>query len=209
MKYHRYLCELLGAFALTFAVWLSVAFAMPFPTPVVAALTLALFVYLVGPISGAHLNPAVTVGMLSIKRISPHDAALYVIAQLVGASLAMFLGVMLSGENVSVPTDGGIVVGIAEAIGTFFLAFAVASAVGGKLNPAVTGLAVGGSLFLGIYLAFPFSNAILNPAVALGINSFGAMYILGPVLGAVGGAWAYELLSAGKSGPKPPAVRTK
>ncbi len=194
MPYHRYLAEMLGAFALTFVVWLSVAYAMPFPTPVMAALTLGLFVYLVGGISGAHLNPAITVALLTLKKISSKDAVFYVLSQLIGAAVAMFLGTILSGAGATVAQEGGLVVAVAETIGAFFLAFGVMSVVKGKVPEDMAGVVIGSSLFIGIYTASPFGNAILNPAVALGIGSFSAMYILGPIAGAIAGAWACEYL---------------
>jgi glycerol uptake facilitator-like aquaporin len=120
----------------------------------------------------------------------------------------MLFGAGLSGESASIPHDSYLSVGIAEAVGAFFLAFAVCTVTQKRVDPAVSGLVVGGSLLLGIYLAFPFSNGILNPAVALGIGSFGAMYILGPVVGAVAGAWASVKLFEGTAAPHPPAVRT-
>ena len=92
MHYHKYAAEFLGTFALTFVVWLSVAFAMPFPTPVVAALTLGLFVYTVGGISGAHLNPAVSIGVYSAGKLKTNDAVFYVVCQLAGAAVAMTVG---------------------------------------------------------------------------------------------------------------------
>lgn len=194
MHYSRYLAELLGTFALTFMVWISVAFAMPFPTPVMAALTLGVFVYLVGGISGAHFNPAITIALLTLKKISSKEAVLYMLAQLIGAALAMFVGTVLSGAGASVPQGGGFVVAVAEAIGAFFLAFGVTSVVKGKVSSEMSGIVIGTSLFIGIYAAFPFGNAILNPAVALGIGSFSALYILGPIAGAIAGAWACEYL---------------
>ena len=190
MPYHKYASELLGTFALTLVVWLSVTFAMPFPTPFIAAFTLGLFVYTVGGISGAHLNPAVTLGVLSINKIKTNEAIFYVLCQLAGATIAMSLGRLLSGQIASIAHETTLTAGVAEAIGTFVLAFGVVSATIQKIPPAAAGLVVGGSLLVGIYMAFPFSNAILNPAVALGINSFGPMEILGPIVGAVCGAWA-------------------
>lgn len=194
MPYQRYLAEFLGTFALTFVVWLSIAFAMPFPTPIMAALTIGLFVYTIGRLSGAHYNPAITLAQLSIRTITAKDAAFYVLAQLLGASAAMFLGALLTGEAVSVPQDGGLIVAFAEALGTFFLAFGVTAVITKSVDTVLSGLVVGLSLFIGIYIAFPLGNGnvILNPAVALGIGSFSALYILGPVIGALGGAWAFD-----------------
>ena len=191
MPYHKYAAELLGAFTLTLVVWLSVTLDLvAFSTPLVAALTLGIFVYTVGGISGAHLNPAVTVGMWSTKKIKSHDAVMYVVCQLAGAAIAMTVARLLSGQVASVPYETTVAGGVAEALGTFFLAFGVMSATLQKVAPAAAGLVVGGSLLVGIYIAVPFSNAILNPAVALGIGAFGPMEIVGPLLGGIAGAWA-------------------
>lgn len=198
MPYKKYLCEMLGAFSLTFVVWLASAYVMPFPVPVMAGLTVGLFVYLVGPLTGAHLNPAVTLGIASIRKISTQDAVFYIFSQFIGAGAAIGLGYLLSGDTVTVAHDALLMTGVAEALGAFFLCFAVTAATLGKLQADVTGVVVGGSLLLGLYIAMPFSNAILNPAVALGIGSFGSMYILGPIVGAVVGAWACYWLLGGK-----------
>ncbi len=204
MPYHKYISEFLGTFTLTFVVWLSILagravdFPVPLSTPVVATITLGLFVYTVGGISGAHLNPAVTIGMLSARKIKTHDAVMYIVCQLAAAAVAMTIGRFLSGQVTAVPYATTISAGFAEAIGAFFLAFGVMSATLQKVPPAAAGLVVGGSLLLGIYVSFPFSNAILNPAVALGINAFGPMEIIGPIIGAIGGAWARKLLETGK-----------
>ncbi len=194
MNYRRYLAEFLGTFPLTYIVWLSVTFAMPFPTPLMAAMALGIGVYTLGGISGAHFNPAVTIGLLTIKKINVSDAAMYVIAQLLGGAFALWLGYALSQQSPSVTVDNAILIAVAEAIGAFFLAFGVTAVTLQKVHSAASGLVVGGSLLLGIYIALPFGNGILNPAVALGIGSFGAMYILGPIVGAIAGAWACKLL---------------
>ncbi len=194
MNYQRYLAELLGTFTLTFVVWLSVAFTMPFSTPIVAALTVGLFVYLIGKLSGAHVNPAISIALFTTGDISKRDAVLYVVAQLAGATLALFLGTLLNGEGITIPTDGSLIEGAAEALGTFFLAFGVTAVTHKRVDPLLSGLVVGVSLFIGIYIAFPFANAILNPAVALGIGSFHSMYILGPIAGAICGAWSCKKL---------------
>lgn len=64
--YKKYFAELVGTFTLSFVVFEAVAagVAVPLPVPVIAALTLGLFVYTIGSILGCHLNPAVTVGFL-------------------------------------------------------------------------------------------------------------------------------------------------
>ncbi|NOS68037.1 MAG: hypothetical protein HOO67_06810 [Candidatus Peribacteraceae bacterium] len=192
MPYHKYLSEFLGAFTLTFVAWVSTVYGVPANvTHMMVAATLGLYVYTVGGISGAHLNPAVTIGVLSAGKIKTNDAVMYVIFQLAGAVVAMTAGRFLSGgQMAALGYDLSAGAGIAEAIGAFILAFGVMSATLQKIPPAASGIVVGGSLFIGLYASFQFSNGILNPAVALGLNAFGPMEILGPIVGAVAGSWA-------------------
>lgn len=189
-----YLAELLGTFGLTLAVALSLASGSTVATPVVAALTLGLFVYTLGPISGAHLNPAVTIGLWSVRQIEPTKAAGYILAQLVGAGLAFILARAMAPAAVLV-VNNSLLVGLAELIGAFFFVFGIAAVVSGKVPSSLSGVVVGGSLLLGITLASITSNGVLNPAVALGIGSFNVMYLLGPILGAVLGAAAFKQIS--------------
>ena len=94
-----------------------------------------------------------------------------------------------------VPVGGTTLIGIAELIGTFFFTFGIASVVYGKVSSQFSGLLVGGSLLLGITFASLIgSNGVLNPAVAFGIESFGLMYVLGPILGSVLGMQVYKYL---------------
>ena len=199
MPLKKYLAECLGTFALTLAVSLSILGSFPVATPVIAALTLGLFVYSLGHVSGTHINPAVTIGLWSIKKIETRDAFFYVIAQTVGAfvSLALIATVFAKGSVHGLPVGDTITVGIAELMGTFFFAFGIASVVYGKVPAAFSGLMVGGSLLLGIAVAALLgSNGVLNPAVAFGIESFGTMYILGPIIGSVLGMQTYKFLAS-------------
>jgi len=192
MPRNSFAAELLGTFLLTLVVWYSVALAMPISAPVMAALTLGLFVCLIGDVSGAHLNPAVSVGLWSIGKLTAKDTLLHVIAQFAGALLAMFFAEAVAGQSAPLDQTNDLLVGLAEAMGAFVLAFGVASVVYKRTEKNLAGMVVGLSLLLGLFIASPFSNDILNPAVALGIGSFGVMYALGPVVGAVAGAWAYR-----------------
>ncbi len=190
----KYVVEALGTGALTLVVGLSLAGSFPVPTPLLAALTLGLFVYTIGHISGTHINPAVTIAAWSIGKIETQTAALYVAAQAVGAVGAL----MLLEQFVVLPEltiVSTVTVGIAEFLGAFFFTFGIASVVYGKTPSELSGVVVGGSLLLGIAIAAGLgSNGVLNPAVAFGIGSFGFVYIVAPIVGAVCGMHVYKQL---------------
>ncbi len=195
----KYIAEALGTFTLALVVALSLAGHFPVSTPVLAALVLGLFVYSIGHISGAHINPAVTLGLWSIKKIKSADAVNYIIAQAVGGAIALFLASYVGSVGVSAGTvvANSLQVGLAELLGTFFFAFGIASAVYGKTPVEASGLVVGGSLLLGITIsALLGANGVLNPAVALGIGSFGVMYVVGPIVGSILGMQAYKYLES-------------
>lgn len=190
----KYIVEALGTFALTLAVGLSLAGQFSVSTPILAALTLGLFVYSIGHLSGAHINPAVTIGAWSIKKINNEDAVGYLISQFFGAAVALTLMSQVI-SPVKMTVDASIMVGVAELIGAFFFTFGIASVMYGRTPSQLSGIMVGGSLLLGIAFATLLgSSGIINPAVALGIGSFGWMYIVGPIIGAVAGMQTYKYL---------------
>ena len=69
----------------------------------------------------------------------------------------------------------------------------------GRVPEAMGGVAIGGSLLLGVHFAAQTTNGVLNPAVALGIGSFSAPYIWGPIVGAIGGAVLSSWFTGSKS----------
>jgi len=179
----KYIAEFLGTLILTLAVALSIAGKFPVPTPVIAALTLGICVYTFGAISGTHINPAITIGLALIRQISPKDAVIYVVPQFAGAVAGRFIAGSLAPGAASITTvDSGLVLA-AEIVGTFLLATGVVSVVLGKAPAPSAGLTIGGSLLLGISVAAAQSNGVLNPAVALGIGSFSAVYAIAPIIG--------------------------
>ncbi|MCX6703447.1 MAG: aquaporin [Candidatus Zambryskibacteria bacterium] len=191
----KYIVESLGTFTLTLIVALSLAGNFQVSTPFLAALTLGLFVYSVGHISGVHINPAVTIGAWSIKKISSKDALFYIISQFIGAIIAVFIVSGTKGAvNLSVFNTG--MTFFAELLGTFFFTFGIASVVYEKTPHQMSGIVVGGSLLLGIGIAALLgSNSVLNPAVALGIGSFSFVYVLAPIIGSVLGMRTYRYLN--------------
>lgn len=196
MKPQKVLAEFLGTFTLTLLVSLSLQGEFALPTPVVAGLTLGLFVYTVGGISGAHLNPAITFALATVGKIKTQDAVAYILSQLVAALAAWgVLEKMYDASQADLVVKDTFTVGMAEAMGAFFLAFAVCAVVHGKVRDEASGLVIGGSLLMGILATGWLSNGVLNPAVALGIGSFSTMYVVGPLVGAVAAMWLYRYLA--------------
>lgn len=167
-----------------------------FSAALVAPIVVGLFVYTIGWVSGAHLNPAVTIGLASIKKISVPDAVYYILAQLLGAVLAMVVVRQLLGAAPEVSGGDSARIVVGEAMGAFLLVWAIMAVVERKAHAASAGLLIGSGLLLGILLAAAIgTNAALNPAVALAVGSLSISYLLGPVVGAVAAAWAYRALA--------------
>ena len=193
---HKYTAELIGTFGLTLVVFLSLASGnAAVATPILAGLALGLFVYTLAPISGTHINPAITVGLFMINKIEVKEAVGYIVAQFVGAFLAMRVALAL-GATVTLTAGNTITVGVAEALGALFFGFGVAAVASGKVPESMSGIVVGGSLLFGISLASFASNGIVNPAVAFGIGSFNLMYVAGPIVGSIAGMFLFKFLSA-------------
>lgn len=192
----KLLAEALGTFALVFIVMNAVASGSNI-TPLLAGLTLGLMVYALGHVSGTHINPGVTIGAWSIGKISLREGASYIIAQFVGASIAMFaLHGFLPEASTLIPAAMNIenttAVLFAEILGMFFFTFGIASVVYGKTPNNLSGVVVGLSLTLGVMFASVASAGILNPVVAMSLGAFNMMYILGPIIGSILGMQAYK-----------------
>ncbi|MFM2374492.1 MAG: hypothetical protein RLZZ234_487 [Candidatus Parcubacteria bacterium] len=193
-----YIAEAVGTFTLSFVVLVAVAAGtgVPFAIPVIAALTLALFVYTIGSISGAHINPAVTLGLWSVGKIETQKAGFYILAQVLGALVALFAAKEFVVVAPLGATPWSTATFLAEALGAAFFAFGIASVVFGKVHGYMSGMVVGGSLLLGILMASLSGAAgILNPAVALALGATSLTYVLAPIIGAVAGFWAYRFIA--------------
>jgi glycerol uptake facilitator-like aquaporin len=175
---------------------------LPFLGSAAAGLTLALSVMIFGKISGSHINPAVTFGMWSARKISTPKAILYICAQLLAGLVTIILGSYLLGEELPALAVQGSIdwkVFVAEMIGTLVFTFGIAAAVSQKFEDGKLAAAIGISLFVGLSIASMGSNGILNPAVAVGINSINFSYLVAPLVGGLLGVNLYEAIFVSSS----------
>ncbi len=161
-----------------------------------AGLMVALMTLALAGISGAVFNPAMTIGLWTVRKLRTMQALSYLAVQLLGGAVAWELFVYLtkvSGVHNTGTYSARILV--AEATGTFVFAFVWAAAVYQRFNLFSKAVAIGGGLTVGSLVASLGSAGVLNPAVALGLHQWGwGTYVLGPVLGAIVGFNLYNLL---------------
>jgi aquaporin TIP len=171
-------------------------------------LAIGIMVTNLGHISGGHFNPAITLGFVATRRITTPLAVVYWIAQFGGALIAaailrgLFKGSLILGSVPHAPAFGAGKGFVLEIIMTFFLVWAVwATAVdpGGAFK-AIAGLAIGLTISIDVLMGGPLTGAAMNPARAFGPQLISGMwgegwiYYLGPALGALIAALAYEYL---------------
>jgi glycerol uptake facilitator-like aquaporin len=161
-----------------------------------AGLMVALMTLALAGISGAVFNPAMTIGLWTVRKLRTLQALTYLAVQLLGGAVAWELFVYLT-KLTGIHNSGAYSarVLVAEVVGTFIFAFVWAAAIYQRFNLFAKAAAIGGGLMAGALVASLGSAGILNPAVALGLHQWGwGTYVLGPVLGAVIGFNLYNLL---------------
>jgi MIP family channel proteins len=223
------LAEFLGTFMLVFAICGTASMVGPEAGGVVAlalahAFALAAVIWVWGPVSGAHVNPAVTFAMALRGRIRWPAAAGYWVAQCLGAILAAAVLAWLVGTGTGLGASTGTLTqaqplrtAILEAVLTFFLVLTVfGTAVagrGGNAAPLAIGLALGAGVLVG---AVP-TGASMNPARTLGPalvlgdlarpGSYMWIYVVGPFAGAALAALASRV--TGRSGSPQAGARSE
>lgn len=165
---------------------------------------IGLMVYAFGHVSGAHINPAVTIPMIITRKIGIVDGVAYVVFQLIGAvAAAATLKAILPeiGAKVNFATQGGpsdlinnsITSGFAvEAVLTFFLLVVIfMTAVHKKASPGLHGFSIGGMIFLIHLVGVPLTGASVNPArtfgpaLISGFWEFHWLYWAAPIVGGI------------------------
>jgi MIP family channel proteins len=172
----------------------------------VFGLVIMAMIYAAGHLSGAHINPAVTIAFTLTRHFPKPDAAAYIAAQLLGAAAAAFL---LLWAWPGAPADLGatvpsIDVGKAlayETVMTAILMFVIISvATDARAVGAGAAIAIGGTVALNAIFGGPLTGASMNPArsfgpaLASGTWTEFWIYLIGPVVGAALGAVAYQLV---------------
>ena len=217
------MAEFIGTFALVFFGSMSVIIFFPvlgFNVPqssflgvaLAHGLILMIMVYAIGSVSGCHINPAVTITAVALRKMEAGDGVAYLLAQVLGAILAGGVDWIIqpgNGFNVKfgLPTplppigNSEAIAALVELIITFFLMFSVYAVLyTDRVPPGASGLLIGMTLAADILIAGPLTGAAANPARWLGpavasmdFDSFW-VYWVGPIVGALLGGVAQEYL---------------
>src|SRR5215212_8209930 len=187
---NRYVAEFVGTFVLVFASCGSAVLAGDkigfLGVSLTFGLSLLAMVYAIGPVSGCHINPAVTVGILITRKMDARYAAGYIAAQVLGAILASALllliakgapggydpsavGFAANGYGAHSPGHYGLLSAfLVEVVLTFFLVFTVLGATDIKAPVGFAGIAIGLVLTVIHLVGIPVTNTSVNPARSIG-----------------------------------------
>jgi aquaporin Z len=187
-------------------------------TALAFGLVLLALVYTVGPVSGSHVNPAVTLGFLVGRRIPVRDAIGYMIAQVIGGIVgaaglyglfhltkdwhkSVGLGADGFGKSSMIGASGGAAF-IAEVVMTFLFVFVILVVTRRASNAVVAGIIIGLALSLVHILGIPIDGTSVNPARSIGPALFVGgtalsqlwVFILAPLVGGALAALAFDAL---------------
>ena len=175
-------------------------------------LVIMAMIYAVGHLSGAHINPAVSAAFTVTRHFPLRDAAAYIPSQLAGAvAAAALLRIVWHGTpadlGATMPSVGVGSALIYEGVMTAFLMFVImAVATDTRAVGAAAAIAIGGTVALDSLFGGGVTGASMNPARSFGPALVSGewhdfwIYVIGPVLGALVGGFAYQLVR-GTAGP--------
>jgi aquaporin Z len=210
----KYIAELLGTMALVFFGCGSAVIAGTqigfLGISAAFGVVVLVMVYAIGPISGCHINPAITIAMLVAKKIEKKDALIYILMQcigaIIGAAILLLIAIGTSGYDIVVdglgqngydaasPGNYSLVAGfLAEIVLTFFFLLVIFGATSEKAPKGFAGIAIGLTLFIVHLVGIPITGTSVNPARSLGPALFAGplalgqlwLFIIAPIIGAV------------------------
>lgn len=224
MRRQAYVAEFIGTYALVFFGSLSVTIfasnVLGLSSPAAAligiafthGLILMVMVYAIGWISGCHINPAITVTAVALRKLEFDDGVGYLVAQILGAVLAGWTHMLIQPGNGALtgygsvapsPTIGGsdLIALVVELIITSFLMFSVYAVLyTGKVPAGASGVLIGMTLTADILIAGALTGGAANPARALGpavaSGNYASLWLywVGPIIGALLAGFVYEYL---------------
>jgi aquaporin Z len=222
----KYVAEFIGTFVLVFGGCGSAVFAADhigfLGVSLAFGLSLLAMAYAIGPISGCHINPAVTLGLLASGKIGARDTIGYIVSQILGAIVAAaVLLLILHGrpDGYDAATAGFAANGygehspgkyslgaafVAEVVLTFFLLITVLGATDLRAPVGFAGLPIGFVLVLIHLVGIPITNTSVNPARSISQAVFVGgwavgqlwLFIVAPIVGALIAAAAYRFLGS-------------
>ena len=172
----------------------------------VFGLIIMVMIYATGHLSGAHINPAVTIAFTLTRHFGVRDAAAYIGAQLAGATAGALVLLAVwpdkpAALGATVPSVAAGSALVYEVILTAILMFVIiAVATDTRAVGAAAAIAIGGTVGLDAIFGGPVTGASMNPARSFGPALAAGewqdfwVYVAGPVAGAVAGAFAYQLI---------------
>lgn len=163
-------------------------------------------IYTLGSISGAHMNPAVTIAFAAAGRFNVRDILPYVLSQLFGAFLASGMLRLLFPSNetlgATLPAGAALQSFLLEFLLTFFLMLVIITvATGSKEQGMFAGLAIGATVLLEAMFAGPICGASMNPARSISPAAVSGhtehlwVYLTAPVLGAIAAIPVWKFLT--------------
>ncbi len=224
----QYVAELIGTFWLVFGGCGSAVLAAAFPDVGIGllgvsfafGLTVLTMAYTIGPISGCHLNPAVSVGLLVAGRFPANRLAPYIVAQVVGAILAggvlyviasgapgfdVHAGFASNGYGDHSPGNYSLVAAlVAEIVLTWIFLFVILGSTDARAPAGFAPIAIGLCLTLIHLISIPVTNTSVNPARSTGVALFAGgwaieqlwLFWVAPIIGGALGAVTYKAIFA-------------
>ena len=216
--WRKYLCEFIGTYSLVFFAAGAVMISSitngdlgAIGAGLISGLVIAIVIYAFGHISGAHVNPALSLTAVLIGRLDRRLLPGYVLAQMAGSALAGLTLLWTVGRfgmmGANLPNiELGVTPGVALVI-ELFLSFLLMWVVCGSAYSSgaqlpLAGVAIGATVGIEVMLMGPYAGAAMNPArafgpyLALGDFTHYWIYVVGPIAGMVAGGLTYKFTHA-------------